>query len=67
MTQTTIAISKETKSKLQEFKLNGETFDELLMRLYKSANERLLQDFLMDDTDCLTLNEARASLLNENG
>lgn len=65
MTQTTIAVSQETKLKLQEFKLNGETFDELLLRLYKSANERLLQDFLMDSTDCLTLDEARQSLLQE--
>ena len=65
MTQTTISISKETKQKLKEFKVNGETFDDLLLRLYKSANERLLQDVLMDSTNCLTLDEARASLLQE--
>jgi len=55
---TTIAISPSTKNKLIEFKMPGETYDDLLLRFYKSASERQLQDLLMDSTDCISIDEA---------
>lgn len=58
MDVTTIQIDKETRDKLVEFKMPGETFNDLLLRLYKSANERQLQDFLMNDSNSVSIDEA---------
>ena len=58
MVSTTIAIEKSTRDKLAEFKLADETFNDLLLRLYKSACERQLQELLMDTTNCVPIEKA---------
>ncbi len=58
MVATTIQIDSSTRDKLAEFKMPGETFNDLLLRLYKSANERLLEDVLMDSTNCVSIDDA---------
>ncbi|MCF7872300.1 hypothetical protein K9L97_04675 [Candidatus Woesearchaeota archaeon] len=58
MTNTTIAISKETKAKLQEFSTKGEKYDDVINRLYESAKERLLHDILMSEEGTVTIEEA---------
>ncbi len=63
MTVTTIQVDKSTREKLAEFKMPGESFNDLLLRLYRSASERQLQDILMDNSDSFTLNEAREYVL----
>lgn len=55
---TTIAISAETKEGIMEFGSKGETYDEILERLLKSARERQLQELLMDEKDCVPVEEA---------
>jgi hypothetical protein len=62
MSATTIAISKETKTKLDEFGLKGDTYDLIINKLYESANERLLNDILFNKEDSLTLTEAKKFL-----
>ncbi len=57
MENTTISIEKSTREKLSEFKLPEETYNELLLRLYKSACERQLQDLLMDTTNCTPIDK----------
>lgn len=64
METTTISISKLTRDRLNEFKLSGETFDDTLNRLYESACKRQLEDFLMDDKDCLSIDDAIALVKN---
>ncbi len=59
---TTIAVSPEIRDQLKEFGSKGETYEEILARLLKSAKERQLQDLLMDTTDSLTLKQAREKL-----
>jgi predicted CopG family antitoxin len=59
---TTIAVSSATRDELKEFGAKGETYDEILARLLKSAKERQLQELLMDTKGCLTIQEARAKL-----
>jgi predicted CopG family antitoxin len=59
---TTISISKEVRDKIKEFGHKGETYEVILERLYNSAKERQLQDLLMDDSDCITLKEAKKKL-----
>jgi hypothetical protein len=63
MVATTIAIATETKQLLDEFKYPSETYNDLLVRLYKSASERQLQDLLMSEDGCMTLDEARAYIV----
>lgn len=55
---TTIAISKELRDKLKEFGNKGDTYEDILTRLYESANRRLLQDVLMDTKNAIPIEDA---------
>jgi predicted CopG family antitoxin len=55
---TTIAISNEIREQLKEFGTKGETYNEILARLIKSAKERQLQELLMSTEDCITIDQA---------
>lgn len=59
---TTISVSTEIRDKIKEFGMKGETYSDILERLYKSACERQLQDLLMNKDNCLTIKEARKRL-----
>ena len=59
---TTIAITKDIREKIKEFGSKGETYSDILLKLYKSACERQLHDLLMDANDCISLEEARREL-----
>ena len=58
MENTTIALTKELKEKISEFGNKGETFSDILQRLLKSAEQRLLHDVLMSREGCVTIEEA---------
>ena len=58
MEMTTIALSKELKNKISEFGNKGETFSDILMRLYNSAVERQLQDILFDEKGYVPVKDA---------
>lgn len=55
---TTIAISSEIRDQIKEFGNKGETYDDILVRILNSAKERQLQDLLMDETNCIPIQEA---------
>jgi len=55
---TTIAVRKDLKERIQEFGNKGETFSDILLKLVKSAEQRLLQDILMSENGCITIEEA---------
>jgi hypothetical protein len=55
---TTIAVSHEIRDQIKDFGNKGETYDEILSRLLNSAKDRQLQELLMDDKDCITIEEA---------
>ncbi len=55
---TTISISKDVRDKIKEFGNKGDTYDDILERLYQSAKERQLHDLLMDESGCITVSEA---------
>jgi hypothetical protein len=57
---TTIAISPEIRDQIKEFGNKGETYDEILLRVLNSAKERQLQELLMDEKDCIPIEEALA-------
>jgi predicted CopG family antitoxin len=62
METTTIALTKELKEKISEFGNKGETFSDILQRLYNSAVQRQLHDFLMNDKGDFSIEEARKEL-----
>lgn len=56
--KTTIAITKDVKDKISQFGFKGETYSEIISRLVKSAEERQLQELLMDETNTISIEEA---------
>jgi predicted CopG family antitoxin len=59
---TTICVTDELKNKIKEFGNKGDTYNDILTKLYKSAKERQIQDLLMDTTNCITIEGARKRL-----
>ncbi len=55
---TTISIPNELRDNLKEFGNKGDTYGDIIRRLLKSAKERMLHDFLYDDTDCVPVKDA---------
>jgi len=55
---TTIAISTRIRDEIKEFGNKGETYDNILERILKSAKERQLQELLMDTSDSILASEA---------
>ena len=55
---TTIAISKEVRDQIKEFGVKGETYTDILLKLYKSAKQRQLHDLLMNEEDTISINTA---------
>ena len=62
MENTTIAIRKDLKEKIMEFASKKETYSDVIERLLKSAEQRLLHDVLMNDKDTISIEEARKEL-----
>ena len=59
---TTIAISQNIRDQLKEFGSKGETYDIILRKLLKNAKEQQIRELLMDETNTITLSEARSRL-----
>jgi hypothetical protein len=59
---TTIAVSTVIRDQIKEFGSKGETYDDILFRLLKSARDRQIHDLLLDETNTLSIREARARL-----
>tara|TARA_Y100000310_G_C20671967_1_gene810789 strand:+ start:550 stop:753 length:204 start_codon:yes stop_codon:yes gene_type:complete len=55
---TTISIPVTMRDKLQEFGYKGETYADIIKKLYESAKERQLQELLMDEQDTVSVREA---------
>ncbi|MFW6233063.1 MAG: DUF7557 family protein [Nanoarchaeota archaeon] len=55
---TTIAISKNVRDQIKEFGNKGETYDEIIARIIKSAKERQIQNLLMDTTNSIPITKA---------
>jgi hypothetical protein len=57
MEKTTIAISKELKDKIATFGNKGESFENILSKLYNSAVDRQLNDFLFNEEGFVSLDD----------
>ncbi|MEK6906137.1 MAG: hypothetical protein AABW81_00785 [Nanoarchaeota archaeon] len=55
---TTIQLSKETKDKISSFGVKGESYDEIIRRIYSLAVKEQLRDFLMSDDGFIPIEDA---------
>lgn len=65
MAATTISISTHTRAKLKEFGMKGESYDDIINKLYQSACKRQLYDILFNEDDSMNLDEAREFILKD--
>ena len=59
---TTIQLSRETKDKISSFGMKGESYDDILNRIYAFAVKEQLRIFLMSDEGFSSIEEARKEL-----
>lgn len=59
---TTIQISDEMKEKLNSFGVRGESYNEILERIFSLAVQVQLKQFLLETSDSMTISEAREEL-----
>jgi len=62
---TTIQLSNETKKKISSFGMKGESYDEILKRIYNAAVKTQLRELLMSSEDTVTIKEARKEVEKE--
>jgi len=56
---TTIQLSKDTKARISSFGVKGESYDDILRRIYDLAVKTQLRDFLMSSENTVSIDEAR--------
>jgi hypothetical protein len=54
---TTIQLSKEIKDKISSFGIKGESYDEILKRIYSLAVKEQLRQFLLSSENTISLDE----------
>lgn len=54
----TIQLSKETKRKISSFGIKGESYDDILKRVYSMAIKEQLREFLMSDEGFIPIEDA---------
>ena len=54
---TTIQLSKETKDKISSFGVKGESYDEIIKRIYSLAVKDQLREFLLSSENTVSLDE----------
>lgn len=59
---TTIQLSKETKDKISSFGTKGESYDDILKRIYSFAVKEQLRAFLLSSEGTISIEEARKEL-----
>jgi hypothetical protein len=55
---TTIQLSKETKDKISSFGIKGESYDQIIQRIYSLAVKEHLRRFLMSDEGFIPIEDA---------
>jgi len=65
MVITTIQLSDETKKKISTFGTKGDSYDDILRRIYNLAVKEQLREFLMSSEDTVSISEARKEVEKE--
>jgi len=61
----TISISKELKEKISLLGKAGDSYEDVIQRMYDFTRKNLLLEWLYDETDCMTPKEALERLERE--
>jgi len=56
---TTIQLNKETKDKISSFGMKGDSYDDILKRIYSLAVKEQLREFLLSSENTISIKEAR--------
>ena len=59
---TTIQLSKEMRDKVSSFGVKGESYDEIIRRIYVLAVKEQLREFLLSSKNTISIEEARKEL-----
>ena len=59
---TTIQLSNETKRKLSSFGVKGESYDQILQRIYNMAVKTQLRELLMNSEDTVSLDDFESEI-----
>jgi len=55
---TTIAVSNEMKEKIRNLGRAGDSYDDIIRRMYAAACENMLRSYLYDTSDSVPIDEA---------
>ena len=55
---TTIQLNKETKDKISSFGMKGDSYDDILKKIYSLAVKEQLREFLMADEGYIPIEDA---------
>ncbi len=64
---TTISISNEMKENLKNLGRAGDSYEDVIRRMYETVRKHMLLSYLYDTADTMTIEEARARLKNGEG
>ena len=56
---TTIQLNKKTKDKISSFGMKGDSYDDILKRIYSLAVKEQLREFLLSSENTISIKEAR--------
>ncbi len=62
METTTIQLSRETKERISSFGAKGESYDDIIKKIYSLAVKEQLKEFLLSSESTLSIEEARKEL-----
>lgn len=61
--ETTISISNDLKEKIRDLGWAGDTYEDIIRKMYEFSKRQLLLDYLYDETDSLTIDQARKKIV----
>ena len=61
---TTISISPELKEKLKNLGRAGDSYEDVIWKMYELTRKNMLLAYLYDESDSITIEEARKRLKN---
>lgn len=58
----TISVSDETKRKIRNLGRAGDSYEDVILRMYEATKQNLLKNYLYDESDSFTIAQAREQL-----
>lgn len=55
---TSISISEEMREKIRNLGKSGESYDDIIRRMYENTSSNLLMHYLYDESDSVSLHDA---------